>query len=143
MEQYLWYAVGFLIVVAVIDCYNGWKLGSKISGKDADDINNEIKNGFLNLNETIEGWKTTIDDLKTNIENMKKLIDEKVQDFIEIKEKVEDIINTIKDFKDQIDEIKNNLKLNKENEEKVKASEQKIIELQTQIDDMKAKNNLQ
>ena len=62
--DYVSYGVILLIIIAIIDCYNGWKLGSKITGKTDDQINEELKDSVANLDQTITNVKDNLDNFK-------------------------------------------------------------------------------
>ena len=44
--DYILYGVIVLIVITLINCYNGWKLGNKVNNTTAEDIANSINSFF-------------------------------------------------------------------------------------------------
>lgn len=137
--DYMWYAIGVLIVIALVDCYNGWKLGSKISNKTEEQINTELKSLFGNLDEGIANIKTNLDNFKTTIENIQTTINEKIEDLKEIKAKIEEIVDTIKNFKEQLENIKDQFNGFKDAIDKQKSYEAQIVSLQEEVKTLKAK----
>ena len=74
-----------LLIITVVDFYNNWRLGSKISGKSSEDINNDIQYAIARINnvaanqlskerELERKLNVTISEMETKLADMYEIV---------------------------------------------------------------------
>lgn len=91
-----------VIIIVVVDWYNGWKLTSKLSSIEKEDLSNlissfsDIKSKIDEIKSNDKNYEETINDIKDlikEIEELKSNLDKISSDINELKEKTNYINN--------------------------------------------------